>query len=169
MRTNPRFFKSYPSLKLLPLCTFIIFLTSIATGYTQKLNDTTLSFQEYWKFRGIAFQKSDYYLMNNRAFNATLLQSKTLFTFKNRVIGAGIGREVVFNSNAAFIPGQQAFRPIQGMPVYPQFIPVSTRPGISIFNRNTNAATLIQFGDLMEGRQVFNGGQIQLGKSWKIL
>lgn len=169
MQVTPTFFRRQQSGKIRFILCVILFLLFIVPGYSQQLNDSLFSFQENWKFRQVPYQKTDYYLMNNQAFNATLLQSKTLFSFKNRVIGVGIGREVVFNDNSSFVPGQQAFRPIQGMPIYPQFIPVTARPGISIFNRKTNATTLFQVGNLMEGRQGVMNGQIQLGRSWRIL
>lgn len=136
--------------------------------FGQPLSDTLNGFSLNWSFQKNQLPKMDNYLFNPQAYNATLIHNRRLFTVNKRVIGAGLGSEVMFNSNSSFVPGQQAFRPVQGMPVYPQYIPVAVRPGISIFNSKNNAATLLQVGNLMEGRQGLTSGQIQIGKMWRI-
>ncbi|MCU0375774.1 MAG: hypothetical protein MUF24_10740 [Chitinophagaceae bacterium] len=161
------------SLRSSRICHFLVITTLYVLCcslrvYAQPLSDTLKGFSPNRSFEKAYWQKMDNFLFNTQAYSATLIHNRKLFTINKRVIGAGIGSEVMFNSHSAFVPGQQAFRPIQGMPVYPQYIPVAVRPGISIFNSKNNAATLLQVGNLMEGRQGLTSGQIQIGKMWRI-
>lgn len=152
----------------LPVYIALFLVLSSVRGVAQPIIDTLGGFSLNWSYQKNQIPKMDNFLFNTQAYSATLVHNRKLFTVNKRVIGAGIGSEVMFNSNSAFVPGQQAFRPIQGMPVFPQYIPVAVRPGISIFNSKNNAATLLQVGNLMEGRQGLTGGQIQIGKMWRI-
>lgn len=153
-----------------PLFFIVSFLVVHSTqrSFSQGAKDSTYLINEkVWELPK-KFTNWNQYVLNPQAYNATYLHSKDLFTLKRKKIGVGIGQDVVFNRNSFFIPNQQAFRPIQGVPDYPQYIPSAIRPGFSIFNTQNNAATILQFGNFMDRSNPFTNGQLQVGKIWKL-